>query len=157
MNVSNSVQNLIFEGVKAIFTDDDVNTNKVIREMNYYIAGRVYRSNLIVGDTFPQATMNINELSDDSSLPSSVYMLNLRFWTKMGESVSQFNLANMISRAIYLLNKKPETLNSFVTSGLLRCRFILKQSVIDANDDVAKLYSKLLLFKLICDDEILNQ
>ena len=76
-------------------------------------------------------------------------------FVQIDDNYAKTKLSNMAARAIYLLDKQSDQLN-LASSKNLRCRLISKMSSIESQDLLDKLYSNLITFRVVCDDEIID-
>jgi hypothetical protein len=159
MNQNYSKINVLYEAVRSVLINDKTETAQEVREFKYYCNERVTRGFLPIAKIFPQCAMKLSDVGSNLGLPSAEYDLELRIWVDINSTYPQTTLENIATRAIFLLDHKPENLNnSILTEKNLRCRLINKMSAHDYTDELENksLYCKVLFFRVICDDEILT-
>jgi hypothetical protein len=158
MNQNVSKINLILGTVRDILIGDTtpVESSAEVKELNSYIAGRVYRSWSYNPDVkvFPQVTMICTDGASNLNLPSGKYSLDIKIWESFDASYPQTTIENISTRIDFLLNKQEKKLN--LSNSTLRCRQILRMDSINSTDVIDRLYTKTLYYNLICDDEILS-
>ena len=155
-NINNSKEEILIQAVRTLFVNDDTDTGKTVREINYYVGDRIFLTDKNIDEDFPQIVLSADSVYDELELPTGNYILEIRTFVKIDDSYAQTKLMRINSRMLVLINKQPESLNSAVLGKNLRCRLIVKMSSINVTDPVAHLYMRRTSFRVILDDETLN-
>lgn len=147
-------ENVLLQSVIQILIQDNTNTNAEIREIHHYVADRIFRSFVDKKKENPQIVIAIQDNGDSVSLPTGSYIVMITAFVPMSHPFAPDVLSNLTARISYLLNKNEDNLNNIVPSKHLRCRRMLKFSLVDNNDYLdLEIYGKNILFDVVCDYE----
>lgn len=152
MNEEYSKSKVILESVRSILIGDNQNTGNDVREISHYCGNRIFRGKLRSKQQFPQITINTDEGFNDIVIPSGYYFLEVNSHVVYDSKSPQDTLDDIATRVIFLLDRKSSQLN-LATSKNLRCRIIQKMSSMSIEDDLDRVYTRTIRFKMICDDE----
>lgn len=155
-----SKEEVLAEAIRILLIADTSDTTETVREIMFYIsdANKVrYSGDLTIDfDSYPALTFKVESNGDENNLPTGNYLVQIMGSINANVSTPQATLKRLMSRVDYLINKKPNGLNTAVSSKNLRCRLILKTSVQEYEDFIKKVHRKLHMFSVQCDDEILT-
>lgn len=159
MNISESKAELILSAVREILLGDNTATGNTVGSIESYCANRIQREDLQSQIDFPKIDLSCEEGPEELELPTGLYFLSVKPRTAMDDnSAPQTVLDRMAARINTLLHNQPASLNSAsVASGKdLRCRTIVKESVLRVPDTLDRSYTKVMRYRVRCDDEILT-
>lgn len=156
MNSIESKTEVLYSSVYKILKNDKTDTGHTVREINFYVEGRIVRKNLRQNLENPKILMEITEQPSNLNLPTAKYLLELTAVVNETENYALTILDRIVSRIEFLLNKRPASMNLAYTSKNLRCRTINKTSAIPYYDGLQKIHYKNIMFDIIVDDENLE-
>jgi len=156
MNESESKTDVLYSSIYKILKDDNTNTAKTVREIEYHVADRIIRSNLRHNLANPKILMEVIESQTNLTLSTEKYMLILTVVVDMDMTYALTVLDNISARVEFLINKKPVSINLAYSSKNLRCRLINKTSGITSTDALKMIHQKHIMFDVVLDDEVIE-
>jgi hypothetical protein len=156
MNELESKSEILYSSIYSILKNDDTNTGKTVREINFYVADRIVRKYLRHNFGNPKILMEITEQVSNLGLPTAKYLLELTAVVDETENYALTIIDRICSRIEFLFNKKQTSINLVYPSKNLRCRTINKMSAIPSYDGLEKVHKKNIIFDIIVDDENLE-
>ncbi len=157
-NEAFSKTEIIVAAARTILLGDNAVTGNTVGSIESYAANRIQREDLEVKVEFPKIDLSCEEGSAEISLPSRMYFLTVKPRTHMDGTTPQTTLDRLATRIDFLLNNKPSSLNgaSTATGKNLRCRLLIQESALRIPDSVERTYTKVMRYRVICDDENLT-
>src|SRR5574340_676526 len=122
MNYTEAKTNVFLEAITKVLESDNVDTGQAMREIHYYCADRIYRSNVPQGDTFPQILSELDDKGGIPGLPSNNFLLTITACVSNKIGYAQTTLENIAGRIDFLFAMKPVLINLAVPSKNLICR-----------------------------------
>lgn len=156
-NIDNSKEEVLLQAVRKLLVDDNADTGKTVREIDYYVGDRIYLTDKNIDNaTFPQIILSVDAAEDELGLPTGNYVLDVRTYVNIDDEYAKTKLKRIDARVLVLINKRSDSLNSAVTGKNLRCRLIVKMSSLETTDPIAHLYIKRTSYRVILDDEVID-
>jgi hypothetical protein len=156
-NVNYSKENVILQAVRTLLVADNGTLTGDVKSIHTYCEDRIIRKKIFTeapGESL--ATMEVVSNGGDVGLPATRWFLTVTAIIPMDATNSQDNVSNFAERISILLNKKAMNLNNAVLTKNLRCRLINRLAILNADDEVLKIYKRDVNFELIIGDEILE-
>jgi len=158
-NESYSKDEIILAAVREILLGDNAATGNDVGSIDSYVSNRIQREDVHVVIDFPRIDLSVEEGGAEVGLPTRRYFLVIKPRTHMDENTSpQTTLDRIGARIDFLLNNKPASLNATAAASgkNLRCRLLIQESALRVPDAVDRFYSKIMRYRVICDDETIN-
>ena len=157
-NLAYSKAEVIISAVRELLLGDNAATGNTVGSINSYVVDRIAREDTNIEQDAPKITLSIEDGAAEHDLPSRTYFLTVNPITHMDGDTPQTTLHRIASRIDFLLNNKPASLNATAAASgkNLRCRLLIQESALRVPDAVDRFYSKIMRYRVICDDETIN-
>lgn len=157
-NQTESKDEIILAAARELLLGDNAATGNTVESIENYCTNRIQREDLMVKVDFPKIDISCEEGMADVSLPTRIYFLTIKPRTHMDGLNPQTTLDRIHARIDFLFNNKPSSLNgtSVAAGKNLRCRLCFQESALRVPDTVERTYTKVIRYRVICDDEITN-
>ena len=157
-NLTVSKSEVIISAVRELLLGDNAATGNDVDSIDSYVSNRISRVDTNIDVNAPKIDLGVEEGQADLDLPTRTYFLTVAPITHMDGDVPQTTLDRISSRIDFLLNNKPSSLNgtSTATGKNLRCRLIIQESALRVPDTIERTYTKVLRYRVVCDDEQLT-
>lgn len=146
-------ENLILEASIGILVGDNTATGNAVECIQSYVADRIFRSNYVNTQTFPQITVFYEDAVQSLTLPSREGFLVITPWVSFTDAFPLTKLANITERIQNLITAA--SLNLAVNGKNLRCRLVQLISAVKTSDALTECYANVIRFRLIIDDQAL--
>jgi len=158
-NQTESKTELILSAAREILIGDNAATGNTVESIESYCANRIQREDLQISIDVPKIDLSCDGGASEVSIPTKEYFLVIKPRTAMDSPDTPMTTLDRISSRInFLFNNKPSSLNgaNIVVGKNLRCRLITEESALRVPDYIERTYTKVIRYKVRCDDEIIT-